>query len=374
MKIKVHSGLIQEAARVASKACATRSPMDSLMDVKMSVNGKASIYGTNLNLSAACTFDCEVLEKGEACFPAQRFADILGRLEGIVTISTDATSASIQCGADKFRVLTSDPKVHRAEEIPEPLSYHEIKLSSFLKGIRRVVFCTDQNTSRYAYGGVALSLDPKGGCWFVASDSRRVALHSCTGTVVGEHSCGLSSTVAALDGIKLVLSSFSPSDDDTVRVSCGVNSITFRSQGIAVKTPLLEGRFPNLIGQIKPADEGDAILTVSVGELLTGVRKTLIMSEKDSMAARFVAQEDGALFINMQTKEVGESEVAVFCEGNGKRSEVLMSAAYVAQWLGTLQVDDLVSLRIPSMDGGLRPVQMSTQSGSYYLVSPMTLE
>lgn len=373
MHIKVHSDTIQSAARVASRACATRTPMDTLSDVKMVVNGKASIYGTNLNLSASCNFDCEVLEPGESCFPAQRFADVLGKLQGIVTIKTDKSAATIQCGADKFRVLTGDPTKHRSEEIVEPGSYHEIKLSSFMKGLKKLVFCTDPSNGRFAYGGIAFSLEKNGTCWFVSSDSKRVSFHTCTGSVEGEHSCALSSTVAALDGIKLVMSAFSPSETETVKISAGVNSMTFHSQGVSIKVPLLEGRFPDLIKEIKPPSSGDAILNVTAAELLNGVRKTLVMSDKESLAAKFVAQEDGSLLIQMDTAEVGQSEVSVFCEGNGESSHVLANASYISQWLATLQPDDLVTLRIPATDGDLykKAIYFSADSGSYYLVSPM---
>jgi DNA polymerase-3 subunit beta len=375
MKIRVHSDVIREAAKIASKACAVRTPLDVLADVKVIAGDDVRIYGTNLNTSAACRLECDVLERGVSCFPAQRFAEILSRLSGLVTIKDDGKSATVQCGADRFRLLTSDPDKHPAVEIEEPEAYHEIKASSFMKALKRVMFCTDSSNARFAYGGIAFSLHENGTCWFVSSDSRRVSLCTCSGKQVGGHASDVASTVVALDGIKLITGSF-PSGDELVKIHCGVSSAVVTSGGIRVKVPLLEGRFPDLVKQIKAPEEDDAVVVVSSGELMAGLRKTLIMSEKESLAARFTVHEDGALVISMATAEVGESEVTVFCEGNGKASEVLANASYLSHWLGTLQSDDLVRMVVPCSDNGrhVRAIQLSADSGSFYLLSPMNFD
>ena len=238
------------------------------------------------------------------------------------------------------------------------------------------MFCTDASNARFAYGGVAFSLEESGACWFVSSDSRRVSLHNCQGRQVGGHVAGISGTVASLDGVKLMASSFPQDEDAIVRIHCGVSSVTVCSGDIRVKTPLMEGRFPDLVKHIKPPEEGDASLVVSAGDLIAGLRKALIMSGKESMAAKFSAFGDGSLVISTETAEVGESEVTVFCEGNGKDSWVLANAAYMTQWLSTIASDDLVRLTIPFTEGGkcVKAIQLSADVGSFYLMSPMNFQ
>lgn len=369
MKISLDASQFFNAVKVAAKACPTRTPMDSLMDLKLvTSDGVMGVYGTDLNVSVSSEIVCQADADVTFCVSGQRLADILHRMDGTVTLSESTSGISLQCGRDRFRLLSADPMKHPAQPVSVPESFHEIKTESLSRALRRVQFCTDSNHSRYAYGGVAMSMDANGTCWFAASDSRRIALHTLTGKSEGGHQCNMQSTIVAPDGVRLLMGILSSGLSEHAQLHSGVSSMLACCGSVSCKLPLLEGMFPNLLKCLKPPKDGDASLTVLASELLAGVRKTMVMSEKESLAARFRATK-GGLVIENSLSEVGDSTVFVDCDVNGEEASALLNVSYVSQWLVNLLADDLVRLEIPKNE--MEAIKFSTDGGAYYLVSPM---
>ena len=133
------------------------------------------------------------------------------------------------------------------DEFPEVASfvdenYHEISGRLLKELIRRTLFATDTESSRYALGGVLLEFAADK-VTAVGTDGRRLAKMEGPCKTVGHCSYDDATTIVPARSMQLIERAFTDLDAE-VRIAVHANDILLKSPRVMVYSRLVEGRFP----------------------------------------------------------------------------------------------------------------------------------
>ena len=97
-------------------------------------------------------------------------------------ITSDATW--IRCGYSEFRLSAEDPADFPPVATFEDTDYFVVPAASLRTMIRRTIFATDSESTRYALGGIQMELGAEK-LTLAATDSRRLAVVTAASSIVG---------------------------------------------------------------------------------------------------------------------------------------------------------------------------------------------
>ena len=177
MKITCDRQKLMSAFQTAASVAPSRSPKPILQNIKLIAEGdKAILMATDTEVGIRLEVDgIEVASPGSVVLPVSRFGPILREsTSDTLTISTDGNSIEIVGARSKFKLSAENP-----DEFPEVATFDEKKYhvigSRLLKElVRRTLFATDNDSSRYALGGVLLVFE-EDKITAVGTDGRRLA-------------------------------------------------------------------------------------------------------------------------------------------------------------------------------------------------------
>ena len=256
-----------------------------------------------------------------------------------VIITTSGTQCEILCGHGRWLLPTSDPKeypTHTPEEF-HPIAH--LPGDQFSRLMRSVKSATDTDSSRYALGGVLLEF--KGGLLsMVATDGRRLHASECE----IDQALDDSTTIVPRRVIDVILSIVG-NGMGLLQLEYNRTEVMAEIGGTIVTARLLEGRFPKW-RDIVPAEQ--PATTVGVAQLLEAVRQGSICRSETTMGSQFVIT-DTALAVSSESSEYGRSHASCEVIGFGKAA-LKLDAAYVIEFLSTLDVSDTVTIEATGSD------------------------
>ena len=188
MKLNCHRASLATALQIVSGVVPTRTPKEILKNVKLHVDGgKAVLIGTDQEVGIHFEVNgVETDSTGEVLLPTQRVVSILRELgDDQVTLEATEGKLSIKGGQSEFNLSTEDPSEFPPVAAFEDLEYFTVNAAALREMIKRTIFATDTESTRYALGGVLLELTPERAT-LAATDSRRLAVVSAAAQVVGE--------------------------------------------------------------------------------------------------------------------------------------------------------------------------------------------
>jgi len=178
MKIRCPKEPLLAAVQTAAAVVPARSPKPVLTNLKFEATPEgAVITATDLEIGIRVVLEgVETEAAGSVLLPSARLAAIL-RESGAGTvfeIASDGTAATVKAPRSEFRLPVEDPlEFPSVATFPDGPCY-ELSAPLVRELVRRTVFATDNESSRYALGGVLLELGPQG-VIAVGTDGRRLA-------------------------------------------------------------------------------------------------------------------------------------------------------------------------------------------------------
>ena len=157
MKATCQRDKLLHAFQMAASVAPSRSPKPILQNVKLEVTMEgAMLMGTDLEVGIRIAVPGFTVEAGgSVILPRDRFGKILAESSD-ETLSIESTGGKISVRGQRseFNLPSENP-----DEFPSVLGfdeqkYHEMPARLFREVIRRTVFATDNESSRYALGGV----------------------------------------------------------------------------------------------------------------------------------------------------------------------------------------------------------------------------
>ena len=245
MKVICEREKLLHAFQTAASVAPTRSPKPILQNLKLEVGADTAILmGTDLEVGIRIDVPGIVVErKGNVVLPISRFLSILREnSDEKLEIESDGHKTLIRGQRSEFQLPSENPEEFPKVTAFEEEKYHEMPARFFREVVRRTVFATDNESSRYALGGVLVELTADG-ITAVATDGRRLARQEGPATSVGGHKSGDRTTIIPTRAMQLIERALADNDEN-IQLCTRDNDLLIRSGRTVIYSRLVEGRYP----------------------------------------------------------------------------------------------------------------------------------
>ena len=342
-KAKVRSGgttlsvadLKRSLAAVAP-AVAARGPKPVLTNVLLT-SGMMTATDLELRISSPLGYDGPDL-----LLPHARLAAIVNSLGASdeVTLSPDGTACIVTSGNGTWRIPVEDAKEFPAAGDVDARPIARLPADQFATLIQSVRFATDNESSRYALGGVLVQF-AGGMLSFVATDGRRMCVAECE----VDQATDDSSTIVprrAMDTLHRLANGA-----EAVQLETTGTELVADVDGTTVRARLVDGRFPrwkdvDVTREVTPS-------LVVVGTLLHACRQAAICTSEQSRGVTFTVTAEG-LHMTSRSAEAGEASATCDLVQPGQACTVMLDPQFVCQWLGCGSFDLAETVELEAVD------------------------
>jgi DNA polymerase-3 subunit beta len=366
MKLHCHRPSLASAFLNVSAIVPSRTPKDVLRNLKLQIEGgKATLIGTDLETGIRHDLPgVETDSSGEVLLPKDRMLAILRELttDG-VDLEVDDKALWVRAGQSEFRLAMEDPSEFPPVQAFDAASYFVVPASAFKEMIRRTVFATDVESTRYALGGVLLEFREQQ-LTMAATDSRRLAVVSTKCGIVGNVQDQATSPVVPAKALNLIERGIQDSDSE-VFVSMYPNSALFKVGSSTIYSRLVDGRFPRYRDVI-PAPGGTQI-DLLVSSFYSAVRQAQIVTNEESRGVDFTF-EPGILRLTSIAADVGESKVEMPISFEGPPVTITFDPRFLSDFLKILDPSSTVKFQL---NDGESAAVLRTDDGYIYVIMPL---
>ncbi len=344
MKVVCDRDQMFSAFQTASSVAPARSPKPILQNVKLVASPEATVLeGTDLETGVRVNVQgVQVSAPGSAILSPRLGAILRESSDAALHLETDGQAVLVKGERSEFRLPAENP-----DEFPEVAAFGETKYQELAAPllrelIRRTVFATDNESSRYALGGVLLEFGPDT-ITGVGTDGRRLARMVGPAKSVGGHDAGATSTIVPTRAMHLIERAIADSTG-TVQLAARGNDILVNDQRFTIYSRLVEGRFPKW-RDVFPKRDGATRVDLLVGPLHAAVRQAAIATNNDSRGVDF-SFGDGKLVLSGKAADVGQSRVELPISYDGPPMTLTLDPRFVADFLKVLDDDSQVAVDI----------------------------
>ncbi len=368
MKITCQLEPLAAAFSLAASIAPTRSPKEILQNVKITAEGsKITLTATDMEVGIRLDLEegVEVEAEGTALLPVQRTMAILRESnDEKLSFETDDAGVHVRGSRSTFKLPSANPDEFPSVSGFDEEKYHVIPTRLFRELVKRTVFATDSESSRYALGGVLLEMEDNV-VIAVGTDGRRLAKMEGTGEAQADHRTTGSSTIVPTRAIQLMERALRD-EDEFVDVAARSNDLLLRTGRAVIYSRLVEGRYPSW-RQVFPKRDSCIQLDMAVGPLFAALRQAAIVTDHDTRGIDFTFA-DGTLKLEANTSTLGESKIELPIPYDGEPITLTMDNRYVADFCKVL---DNESNFIMEIESSATPAVLSTDDGYSYVIMPM---
>lgn len=371
MKLQCHRPTLAAAFQVVSGVVPSRSPKDILKNVKLEVrDGKAALSGTDSEVAIRYELaGVEAEADGETLLPTNHIMAILREsTDNSLMLELKDDAVMVRVGTSEFRLQAADPLEFPPVPAFEATAFHTLEGPALKEAIRRTVFATDVESTRYALGGVLLEREAET-VTLAATDSRRLAVVKIAAQVEGEPEEGNAIPVIPAKAMTLIERSIQEDEEDSrVAVSVQANDVLVKSGNATIASRLVEGRFPRYRDVI-PTDSKVSIDLV-VGTFLSVVRQAQIVTNDESRGVDFTFG-DGTLRLESQAADVGQSKIEMPIAYDGENLSITFDPRFVSDFLRVLEPEKTVRLDLIDSESA---AVFHTDDAYTYVIMPLSRE
>ncbi len=367
MKIRCNRAKFLEAFQSVAPVAPTRSPKPILQNVKLDVDDNGAVLSaTDLEVGIRATAaEVEVQAAGSALLPVVRFGGILRETpDEQLELEADPQGTSVRAQRSQFKLPGENPA-----EFPDVATfaddkYHEVPARFLREVIRRTVFATDTESSRYALGGVLFELD-EDKLTAVGTDGRRLAKMEGPAISVGGHATGDQMTIVPTRALQLVERTLTDADAE-VKFAAHANEVLVQSPRVTIYSRLVEGRFPKW-RDVFPDPDGAVNIELPVGQFHSAVRQAAIVTSEESRGIDFTFG-DGNVVLNAETADAGQSHIELPISYDGSPVTIMLDPRYLGDFLKVIDPDKTFTLAIKDERSA---AVCTTDDGFGYVIMPM---
>lgn len=367
MKVTCEREKLLAAFQTASSIVPARSPKPILQNVKLEVSDStATLLATDLEIGIRVEVPgIEAEVAGAAVLPTGRFNSILREsTDSQLQLEADNQGTRVRGERSEFKLPGENPAEFPAVASFEEEKYHEIPARLLREMIRRTAFATDNESTRYALGGVLIELT-EDKITAVGTDGRRLARMEGPARSVGGHQTGDSTTIVPTKAMHLMERALTDGDAE-IRLAAHANHVLLKSERTTIYSRLVEGRFPKW-RDVFPQRTDFARLELVVGPLYSGVRQAMIVTSEASRGVDFTFG-DGKLVLSGRSAELGVSRVELPVAYDGPELTISLDPRYVNDFLKVLDPDKTFTLELKDAESA---AVCSTDDGYGYVIMPL---
>jgi DNA polymerase-3 subunit beta len=310
----------------------------------------------------------KVDQPGSVILPTVQIGSILRTsTDADLAIETDDERLVVRGLHSEFTLPVEDASLF--PEVPDfgVSSYYVVAASDLKKLIRRTIFATDVESTRYALGGVLVELTPES-IALVGTDGRRLARMSAGAEGENDPEAPTGFPVIPVKALKLIERDLGDGDPPVHLAIQSGTAVLMRTESAVIYSRLVEGRFPRY-QDVFPANV-EVKIPLEVGSLRMVVEQASIVTSDESRGVDFEFGP-GVLRLVSQSADVGSSQVELPISYDGKAVEITFDPRYLIDALKTL--DDSTAITAELIDSKNAAV-FKTDDHYTYVVMPLTRE
>lgn len=367
MKVTCEREKLLHAFQTAASVAPTRSPKPILQNVKLEVSDdRAVLMATDLEVGIRMEVPgIEVSAAGSAVLPISRFGSILREsVDEKLHLESDGRSTLVRGQRAEFRLPSENPDEFPPIALFAEEKYHEMPARFFREVVRRTAFATDNESSRYALGGVLLELS-EDKLVAVGTDGRRLAKQEGPAKAVGGHATGENATIIPTRAM-LLLDRALADNENEIQLTTRGNDVLVRSGRATIYTRLVEGRFPRW-RDVFPRRESAIRIEMAVGPFYGAVRQAAIVSSEEHRGVDF-SFGDGKVTLSCRGAELGESHVELPISYDGAEKAIMLDPRFVSDFLKVLDADKTFVFEMQDAESA---AVCMTDDGYSYVIMPL---
>jgi DNA polymerase-3 subunit beta len=369
MKLTCDREKLAHAFQMAASVVPTRSTKPILETAKLEVTEQsATVMATDLEIGLRTEVPgFEVQAPGDIVLDIRRFGAILRESsDEKIHLESDGNRTMVRTAQSEWQLPSQNP-----HEFPtvSPFSedrFHRMPARFFREMVRRTIFATDTESSRYALGGVLIELDAKS-IIGVATDGRRLAKQEGPAEAVADHQT-VDNTVIPTRAMQLIERA-ATDNDEQVELAVTENQALVRSRRTTIYTRLVEGRYPKW-RDVFPRQSETVRLEMAVGPFHSAVRQAAIVTSDERRGVDFTFGE-GKLVLAGHGAEMGESHVEMPVAYEGEPIQVKLDPRFVSDFLRVLDLEQTFTLQLRDAKSA---VVCETDDGYSYVIMPLSQE
>ncbi len=367
MKLTCNREKLLHAFQTAASVAPARSTKPILQNVKLEATSETVILSaTDLEVGIRIELPgMDVEAPGSIILPIGRFGSILRESsDEKLLLESDGNRTEVKGDRSKFQLPSENPDEFPAVVGFEEEKYHELPARFFRELVKRTVFATDSESSRYALGGVLLEMDEKG-ITAVGTDGRRLAKQEGPAKSVGGHNTGESMTIVPTRAMQLIERALADNEAN-IQLAARGNDVLVKSDRVTIYSRLVEGRYPKW-RDVFPRRDGMVRIEMQVGPFFSAVRQAAIVTSEERRGVNFTFGGGKAILAG-HGAELGESHVEMPIAYDGAEITLSLDPRYVADFLKVLDPESTFALEVVDSDCA---AVGRTDDGYGYVIMPL---
>ena len=340
-------GLLVGFTMVSSVAPA-RSPRPILQNLKFVADPDGSLLlATDQEVGIRFrVLGVKVDQPGAAILPTQKMAQILKTSrDSELALETDDGGSILVRGLNaRFKLPGEDPDLFPVFDDFTASAYHVVAAADLKKLIKRTIFATELESTRFALGGVLFEFSPEGNLLTgVGTDGRRLAHTQVPAEPEGGVTPPAGQPVIPVKALKLLDRNLDD-DDPPVHIAFpSPNAVVIRTDRSVIWSRLVEGRFPRYRDVFPTSCE--ARIPIEAGLLRSRVEQAAIVTSDESRGVDFTFA-DGKLTLAARAADSGESQVEMPIRYSGATIEITFDPTYLLEMLKVLPEEEEIVIEL----------------------------
>ena len=220
MKISCDREQLLQAFQTVASVAPSRSPKPILQNVKLEVTDKSAVLlATDLEVGIRHQVTgVDIESPGVVVLSVSRFGSILREsTDQTLHLESDSTGTTIRGERSQFRLPAEDPAEFPSVTAFDEADFHTVPARLLRELIRRTAFATDNESSRYALGGVKLEVEGDQ-LTAIGTDGRRLAKMTGPVGTTGKAIDATQTTIVPTRAMTLIERAVAPTDEE-VRIA-----------------------------------------------------------------------------------------------------------------------------------------------------------
>ena len=368
MKISCDREQLLQAFQTVASVAPSRSPKPILQNVKLEVTDKSAVLlATDLEVGIRHQVTgVDIESPGVVVLSVSRFGSILREsTDQTLHLESDSTGTTIRGERSQFRLPAEDPAEFPSVTAFDEADFHTVPARLLRELIRRTAFATDNESSRYALGGVKLEVEGDQ-LTAIGTDGRRLAKMTGPVGTTGKAIDATQTTIVPTRAMTLIERAVAPTDEE-VRIAVKGNEFLVHTERATISARLLEGRFPDWKKVFPESGGGGVKLDLAVGATHAAVRQAAIVTSDESRGVDLTFGE-GMLVLAGKAAEVGQSRVELPIGYDGDELTVTLDPRFVIDFLKVLDADKTFCFEVKDSESA---AVCSTDDGYGYVIMPL---
>ena len=368
LTLRCNRKALLEAFAEVSSCAPTRSPKPILQNVKMAVGPEGStLIATDLEVAITRKVEGITSDQfGSLILPTAKVGQILrSSSDEELLLDVEDGNLTIRGARSQFKLSSDDPALFPEPPTFEAKDFALISAIELRRLIRRTMFATDVESTRYALGGVLFEF-AEGSLAGVGTDGRRLARMVVSSEGQGAFAPPEKPPVVPVKALNLLLKTLEDTDPPVGIWIDADRSVMFQTHEATIYSRLVEGRFPRYQAVFPTATP--TVISVNCGAFLHAVQESMIVTSEESRGVDF-RFESGKVSLTSQAPDSGSSAVEMPLDYDGATIEITFDPRYLNECLKAL--DESASIAIALIDHKNAAV-LKTDDGYQYVVMPLT--